>query len=202
MHKRMIIQFVLLLVVVFFLSLIAGSLIHEGAHIVVQMIGGSQLKEVVVMPGIQLYPRFALVHWSGYVAGVSLTKCSEQYINGLSLMMGSSLNAIASYLLLAIIFRFPINGRKKFVILLTSFILAWDLIGYSIFPLLSLRHWIFIGGNYCEPIAGASMLGIPIWLSYFIVFAHFVFYHFFFVKMFSSVAKNIFSINKGFIPPM
>jgi hypothetical protein len=197
MKKRLIIQLCFLLICAFFMSLIAGSFIHEGAHIVMLQAGGSQLKQIVIMPGIQLYPEIEKVKWSGYVVGVALTESSSQFFSGLSLAMGSTANAIASYLLLVIVFLMRRGWRVKLVFLLSGFVLAWDLIAYSIFPLFGLRHWIFIGGNYAEPIKGASMLGIPLCVSYLVVFVHVIFYHFVFGRAFLRFAKSIFEFNHG-----
>ena len=191
MKKHLVAQFVFLLICAFFLSVVAVTIIHEGAHIIVSQAGGSQVKEIVVIPGIRLYPHIERVKWSGCVAGVALTDFPSQFYNGLCMAMGSSANAIASYLLLVLVFLMRRCWQIKLILLLVSFVLAWDLIAYSIFPLFGLRHWIFIGGNYAEPIRGASLLGIPLWVSYLTVFVHVVFYHFVFGKASLRIAKSI-----------
>jgi hypothetical protein len=191
MRERLVIQVGLLLICAIFLSAIVGSLIHEAAHIVVFWAGGSQLKGAYVAPGIQLYPEIKKVKWSGYVCGVSMSESSSDFVRGLSLVMGSTANAVASYLLLTLVFLKCKGWKIKLVLLLVSFLFAWDLIGYSIFPLFDLRHWIFIGGDYAEPIVGASMLGIPLWASYLIVFVHVFVFHFIFRHAFLSISENL-----------
>jgi hypothetical protein len=191
LKSRGVAQFVSLLVGGLLFSLVVGSLIHEGTHVLLMQAGGSDLKEIVIMPGIQLYPRLAKVKWSGYVAGISLSECPSEFFAGLCLAMGSSSNAIASYLLLVIITITRRGRRKEVVLLAASLVLAWGLIGYSFFPLLGLRHWIFVGGDYAEPIKGASMIGVPLLASYLIVGVHVVVYHFAFAMTSVRVAKDM-----------
>ncbi|MHC4131485.1 MAG: hypothetical protein ACYSSP_02640 [Planctomycetota bacterium] len=110
MKHQNIIQFVFLVLAAFFISAFVGSVIHEGTHILVMQAGGSRLEKIVIIPGIKLYPHLAQVKWSGYIAGVSLTECPSQFFRGLSLVMGSASNAIASYLLLGLDRIFYISG--------------------------------------------------------------------------------------------
>jgi hypothetical protein len=149
-------------------------LIHESGHALVEFAEGNRLRTVTVL-WFRVFPNFELISdWDGSGAGVGFDGPHE---SGLSILMGSGLTLIISYVLLSLTTLFRKQWLRQ-VLLMTSIISAWDIIAYSTFPALGLRHWVFIGGSGCEPIYGASALGITLWMSYAVVFIHAVVYHF------------------------
>ena len=139
---------------------VLSMVVHEAGHGVTAMVLGGKITLIEVMPGIQLYPTVELRPWDGVIARVDNTPLNAPFREGLVLFLGSGSTAVVSYGLIAYLLASRPKGLARFAVLSMAIICAWDIITYSVFPAMGLRHWAIIGGVTVEPLDGAVMMGI------------------------------------------
>lgn len=121
-----------------------------------------QITYLVVYPRLMVTPLFRL----GYV---EVTGLSTSFRHGLFLLGGSLTTNIVSWLLALILLKRDFGHRTQVSLKVLGFFGLLDLPFYVIFPQIGLRHWIFLGGNWPEPLIGAREVGIPDPLFYTVV---------------------------------
>jgi hypothetical protein len=121
-----------------------------------------QITYLVVYPRLTVTPLFRL----GYV---EVTGLSTTFGHGIFLLGGSLTTNIVSWLLALILLKRHFGHRTQVSLKILGFFGLLDLPFYVIFPQIGLRHWIFLGGNWPEPLIGAREVGIPDPLFYTVV---------------------------------
>jgi hypothetical protein len=121
-----------------------------------------QITYLVVYPRLAITPLFRL----GYV---EVTGLSTSFNHGLFLLGGSLTTNIVSWLLALILLRRQFGHITQVSLKILGFFGLLDLPFYVIFPQICLQHWIFLGGNWPEPLIGAREVGIPDPLFYTVV---------------------------------
>ena len=140
---------------------------HEFGHALWgTAVGGTlnymQITYLVVYPRLAVTPLFRL----GYV---EVTGLSTTFRHGLFLLGGSLTTNIVSWLLALILLKRHFGHKTQVSLKILGFFGLLDLPFYVVFPQISLRHWIFLGGNWPEPLIGAREMGIPDPLFYTVV---------------------------------
>lgn len=174
------------------LIVVSSAILHEGGHVIVMFLNGMSITRVVIAPGIQIYPVFTRVEWTGFIIGLGIERgFASDYQNGLCYVMGSGTTALCSYLLLLIVYTGLHKLRKQTIVILLilSSIWASDIITYSIFPALGLKHFIFLGGSMAEPIVGVTLMNIPKWISYSVILVHALLYYFLLIVVIKKIVK-------------
>jgi hypothetical protein len=141
---------------------IGGLFLHEAGHGLAALLLGGRITLLRVMPGIQLFPKIALVPWKGNVAAIGIdlpAGTTRQY--AFVALMGSSLTFLLGLAAGLSLLLFKPTGWLRVLFVITALALPLDMITYSIFPVLGLRHWILFGGKKPEPLMGAVGLGVP-----------------------------------------
>lgn len=153
----------------FFLSftftLFLALFVHESGHgITVEILGG-KFRAFYIFPGFEIWPEFGQSfpgNWNGLVAKVDYAFLESWGTNswqiGLVLLMGSGLNLFASILALTTLWIIRPNGWLMYFLIAES-LMFLDILLYTFLPQLHLKHFVFIGGNFPEPLLGALMLG-------------------------------------------
>jgi len=149
-----------------------GTIVHEAGHGITAVIFGGEIHSVAIMPGIQLYPTVQLQPWGGCVAQIGHSPLGNPWQSGLTKIMGSGLTAIVGYFAIAVLFVARPQKLARFAWLSIAILFIWDIIAYSVFPALGLKHWIFIGGVDPEPVIGAAEIGIAPTIYYFGLVIH------------------------------
>lgn len=121
-----------------------------------------QIAYFVVYPRLAITPLFRL----GYV---EVTGLSTSFRHGLFLLGGSLTTNIVSWLLALILLKKQSGDRTQVSFKILGFFGLLDLPFYVVFPQIGLQHWIFMGGDWPEPLAGARETGIPDPLFYTVV---------------------------------
>jgi hypothetical protein len=121
-----------------------------------------QITYLVVYPRLTVTPLFRL----GYV---EVTELSTSFRHGVFLLGGSFTTNIVSWLLALILLKRHFGHRTQVSLKILGFFGLLDLPFYVVFPQIGLRHWIFLGGNWPEPLIGAREVGIPDPLFYTVV---------------------------------
>jgi hypothetical protein len=121
-----------------------------------------QIAYLVVYPRLTVTPLFRL----GYV---EVTGLSTTFRHGLFLLGGSLTTNIVSWLLALILLKRHFGHRTQVSLKILGFFGLLDLPFYVVFPQIGLQHWIFLGGNWPEPLIGAREAGIPDPLFYTVV---------------------------------
>jgi len=148
-----------------------GIAAHEGGHALVGLAYGGKITYFEVLTGFQLYPQIALVPWTRSVARLGLDLPSlAKWQHGLLALAGSGLTALLSYP--ALIIGRKQRGWSRLFWLWLGGLLAVDIVAYSLLPLIGVSHWIFFGGTYPEPYAGAQALGLPAWAYFTLLAGH------------------------------
>jgi len=158
----------LILPLVLFLPLgLVMDFAHEFGHALWgTAVGGRlnymQITYLVVYPRLAVTPLFRL----GYVEVTGLSTPSR---HGLFLLGGSLTTNTVSWLLALILLKRQFGHRTQVSLKILGFFGLLDLPFYVVFPQIGLRHWIFLGGNWPEPLIGAREVGIPDPLFYTVV---------------------------------
>ncbi len=155
-----------------------GTLVHELGHGLTGVVLGGSIEMISVFPGIQVYPTFVYMGWDSVFGRVGAPELSPQWKDSLMMLMGSGSTAIVSYLLL-LLARLTSRRCKYFCLgcIIVAVIFAWDVILYSTLPLVGLRHGVFIGGQYPEPLEAAESLGASTPLYFIFLTVHFAVFH-------------------------
>jgi hypothetical protein len=137
-------------------------LAHELGHLLSVIIIGGKINLIAIMPGIRLYPTLGLQTWGGWGAIIdySLNNGTPSQA-GFIAFIGSGATAILGYGAIAVLLARKPHGLAQFAWLTAALLFVWDIIAYSIFPELGLRHWILIGQRVPEPLIGALYMGVP-----------------------------------------
>ena len=150
----------LVLPLVLFVPLgLVTDFVHEFGHAVWGIAVGGHLKYMqiaylVVYPRLAVTPSFLL----GYVEVADL---STPFAHGVFLLGGSLTTNIVSWLLALILLKKQFGDRTQVSLKILGFFGLLDLPLYVVFPQIGLQHWIFLGGNWPEPLTGAREMGIP-----------------------------------------
>ena len=158
----------LVLPLVLFIPLgLVMDFVHEFGHALWgSAVGGRlnymQIAYLVVYPRLAITPQFRL----GYV---EVTGLSTSFKHGLFLMGGSLTTNMVSWLLALILLKRKFGHRTQVSLKILGFFGLLDLPFYVVFPQMGLRHWIFLGGNWPEPLIGAREMGISDPLFYTVV---------------------------------
>jgi|GEM_PF-3203392 len=173
------------------ICLVIGIIIHECGHIIATWICGGSIKSIILF-GFQLYPEINLSDWHGIVARVAWDGVKSEWKHGFILFMGAGTTMIAAYMLLLIV-SFLRNKQTWKVLFITvlSIGCAWDIITYSLLPIIGIPHRIIIGYYYTEPVEGMILMGIPKTVGVMIVVLHMFIYHF---VLFEILLKEISAI--------
>jgi hypothetical protein len=134
-----------------------GLVIHETGHGLTAVLCGGQVTKIKLL-ALQIWPAMRWTEWDGLFGGIWYRGTDR---DGLVLLMGSGSTALLG-LCAAIALQF--TGSRSFlrtVCLAAAVLLPLDILSYSIFPALGLRHWILFGGYGIEPLEGALAMGIP-----------------------------------------
>ncbi len=153
-----------------------GTFIHEAAHALIAVAFGSKILSFGVM-SIQLYPEFEQIAWNGWIAYLEHTGTGDTWQRGLVQLMGSGATSAVGYLAIVLLLVFRPKGFIRLALLAMAVTYALDIIAYSVFPLIGLRHAIFIGGDFAEPAVGAEKMGIPQLFYYIILVLHTAIYY-------------------------
>lgn len=141
---------------------VAGLAAHEGGHGLAAIALGGWVERFTVMPGIQVYPTLEPYPWDGNIGTThyevpGLTPRQAGFIA----LMGSGTTALIAAAAAALLTFFRPRGSGRVVLLTIAATWPFDIVTYSVFPSIGLRHLIFFGGYSTEPLDGALALGIP-----------------------------------------
>ncbi len=157
-----------LLCLITFLAIVVGGLfIHEIGHGLAASAIGGRISALYVWPGVQVFPHPGQAFpgdWNNRLGAAEIGQPASWAKNGWQmgfvLLMGSGTNFLLGALALLGAWLLKPQGWLR-CFLFSAIVLAVDLPCYSLFPLFGLRHYIFIGGWYAEPLLGARQMGIP-----------------------------------------
>src|SRR5262245_53216096 len=148
-HARKILVYLITFCVIAILRLLA----HETGHLLSVIILGGKINLIAIMPGIRLYPTLGLQTWEGWGAIVDYSlNNGTPFKAGFIAFVGSGGTAILGYIAIAVLLAKKPNGLAQFAWLTAALLCVWDIIAYSVFPELGLRHWILIGQRTPEPL--------------------------------------------------
>src|SRR6185369_8123360 len=70
-------------------------LLHEIGHIITALIFGARITNIIIVPGIQLYPRIGFQLWNGFGGAIDYRlENGTPFKSGLITLMGSGFSAI------------------------------------------------------------------------------------------------------------
>ena len=159
-----------LILLVLLISL-SGLVLHEAGHGLTALAFGEQIISLHMFPGFQLYPVLKWEGWNLNLASIGFTLPDSDWQNGLILLMGAGTTALVGILALVLLALQRVQGAFRRLLLFSALLLPLDMIAYTVFPALGLRHWIFIGGLYAEPLLGAQLLGFTPTTFYLVLLA-------------------------------
>jgi len=162
--RKVSVKSVLVTLTLILLVAIGGLFLHEAGHGIAAVLMGGRITLLRVMPGIQLFPRLSLEPWNGNVAAIGIalpegTDTTRQY--AFVALMGSGFTFLLGLAAGVLLLLFKPTGWLRTLFVIAALALPLDIITYSLFPVLGLRHWIIFGGKKAEPLMGAVGLGIP-----------------------------------------
>lgn len=155
--------------------LLAMILLHEAGHAgTAKLLAGVDC-EIYVWPGFEIYPEFGHSHTARWNMGsLALTRVvppesdavlqrAMQY-NDVILFMGSGFTQLLSLIALSVI---AVARPRRVVLwlLVPLALLHIDMLSYTVFPLLHLRHLLFWGGGHSETLMALGAAGIPQYVS-------------------------------------
>jgi hypothetical protein len=135
---------------------IIGLVIHETGHAITAILYGAKVTYIQFF-NIQVWPTIKYLNCNGLFGGIKYTPIDQ---NGLVTFMGSGSTAILGLLFAIGLFAIKSRGWVWFICLFTAILLPLDIISYSVFPAIGLRHWIIFGGYGREPLEGALKMGV------------------------------------------
>lgn len=155
--------------------LLAMVLIHESGHaLTAKLLAGTEC-EIYLWPGVEIYPEFGkgqLAPWkSTSLAVTKVTPSASPHAlqkvldyDNFILFMGSGLTQLVSLLSLLVI---TLSRPRRILLwlLVPGALLHIDMLSYTVFPLLHLRHLIFWGGSNSETLVALARFGIPQYCS-------------------------------------
>lgn len=155
---------------VLLVSVVIGLLVHEWGHALTGAAMGAEIKGVYVYPGVEIYPDFGdryPYRWGTKLGAAIVDELGlgwADWQHGLVSVMGSGSTLMVSYLGIRLLY--ALRPRRRFwrYLLIALALYFFDILSYSLFPQLGLRHWIVFGGRFAEPVYGAERMGIPSWL--------------------------------------
>ena len=153
-------SFIWMTIIGFATGCIIGASLHEGGHALVALSYSRQIQEIRIGPFIKIYPKIEIVSVSYDLGEVLHDSPQTPQEEGLREIAGSGLTAIVALFGIILLRWLPLSRRSKLAICAANLVFAWDIISYSIFPRIGLRHWIIAGGVYAEPLRGALLLGM------------------------------------------
>ena len=121
---------------------------------------GRHIQELRIGPFLKIYPKIEIVYVSNDFGEVLHDPPQTPPEEGLREIAGSGLTAVVAILGITLLRWLPLSSRKRLAFCVANLVLAWDIISYSIFPRIGLRHWIIAGGTDAEPLRGALLLGM------------------------------------------
>jgi hypothetical protein len=146
---------------------LGGLCIHELGHGLIACLWGGTVTYFEIMPGMELYPELAFHPWNGLIAQIRYTLPDlTPFQEGCIALMGSGTTLCAAGLALGVLLFSKARGGFRRVLIFIAALFPLDMIAYSTFPALGLRHWIIIGGRTAEPVHGAVAMGIPVYAFY------------------------------------
>jgi len=143
-----------------------GLFVHELGHGITTQVLGGQFKGLYVFPGVQVWPSPGRPYdgeWGLDVGQVDAEPGEGwgEWQRGLVLLMGSGSTMMLAALAFVTLWLLRPKGWLSYV-LIAEALLYLDILFYTIMPeWFGLRHWVFIGGRYPEPLEGAEMMGCP-----------------------------------------
>jgi hypothetical protein len=133
-----------------------GLVIHEAGHAITAVLCGGQVTKVKILT-LQLWPAVRWIEWDGLFGAIWYHGTNR---DGLVLLMGSGTTAaLGLCAAIALQFTAPRSFLRN-VSLAAAVLLPLDILSYSVFPSLGLRHWIVFGGHDAEPLEGALETGM------------------------------------------
>lgn len=158
---RRIVKLIGILLLVALLAVV-GLAAHEGGHGLAAVALGGLVERFTVMPGIQVYPSLEPYPWDGNIGSTyyrvpGLTPRKEGFIS----LMGSGTTALIAATAAVLLAYARPRGFGRAMLLTIATTWPFDIVAYSVFPSIGLRHLVFIGGYSTEPLDGALALGIP-----------------------------------------
>lgn len=141
------------------LASLAALFMHEGAHAITAVAFGGAVKQIAVIPGIQLFPQCRIIPWDSSLGSVSMTVPGTKRALGCIDLAGSLSTAFTGFLLLLLSWMISNNHRVSLRLLIAGIIFCSDLLLYSVLPLAGLKHYLFVGGSSPEPLDGFLQLG-------------------------------------------
>lgn len=170
--------FIVVITVSLFVAIISGSAFHELGHGLMAVTLGGDFSALCIWPGIQVYPEISFDDMHIFILGYADIKNVEiNWKIGLVNLMGSLTTAIISYCLVGLA-AFCRSKSIALSLLVISIIYAWDIILYSILPMIGLKHGLFIGGDIAEPFLGAQKIGVPNWFYFMCLALHILIYNY------------------------
>jgi hypothetical protein len=144
-------------------SLAVGAIVtktcHEGGHALAALACGCRIREIRIMPGIQVYP--SLKRAACRTVAIAYTEPSGPRRQGFVAFMGTGLTTLLAYLLLALLVWLRPSGYYRTFLAVMAVLAAWDMYSYSTLPLLGLRRFVVFGGSHAEPVHAMELMGIP-----------------------------------------
>jgi hypothetical protein len=134
-----------------------GLVIHEAGHALAAVLCGGQVTKIKLLT-LQIWPALRWTEWDGLFGGIWYRGTDR---DGLVLLMGSGTTAALG---LCAAIALQVADHRSFlrkVCRTAAVLLPLDILSYSVFPALGLRHWILFGGYGIEPLEGALEMGIP-----------------------------------------
>ena len=154
-----------------------GAALHEAGHVIAGIAYGATIQQIRVGPALIVYPTVALGTANLDMGEVKQSAPKSRKEAGAWDLAGSGLTATVAIVILAVLRAVAKSTLFRISALAASLILAWDIVSYSIFPLLGWRHWIVLGGTDPEPLLGADLLGVARWMYYFALAVYVVAIH-------------------------
>jgi hypothetical protein len=150
--------------------LLAMILLHEAGHAgAVKLLVGIDC-EIFIWPGFEIYPQFGheqAAPWNGSLAFTKVTPpegtAALQRVldyHDVILFMGSGFTQLLSLMSLAALSLIRPQGMLLWL-LVPGALLHTDMLSYTIFPLLHMRHLVFWGGSNSETLIALAAGGIP-----------------------------------------
>lgn len=138
---------------------IVTKICHEGGHALTALACGCTIRQIRIMPGIQIYP--SLKRAACRTVAISYTEPAGPRRRGFVAFMGTGSTTLLAYLLLALLGWLRPSGYCRTFLAVMAVLAAWDMYSYSTLPLLGLKRFVVFGGSHAEPVHAMELMGVP-----------------------------------------
>jgi hypothetical protein len=138
---------------------IATKIAHESGHALAALACGGSIRQIRVMPGVQVYP--SLKRAPCRIVSITYTEPPGRWRQGFVAFMGTGFTTLLAYLLLALLWRLRPSRHARASLALIALLMAWDMVLYAVLPLFGLRRFILFGGDHAEPVQAMELMGVP-----------------------------------------